>query len=504
MMARLILELVVRAALLVVGTAAVLYVMRIRAAALRHRVWTVMVVAMLLLPIWTPWGPKLSLRVLPVLPETTVEGMAPLQRATSNRLLSSTAISGPQAVLLGVYFLGAGLFLFRLALGTFRARKLIRGSAPHNGIYTNPLCAAPITVGFVRPVVIFPEHWQQRTQAQLESVLAHEGEHARRRDPLVQWLALLNRAIFWFHPAAWWVERSLSALAEEACDDHVLARGHNPADYAECLIDIARSVTGSGARVNVTGMAMPGNFLPQRIRRIIAGSPVQRITPTRMVFLAVACSITCTVFAAGALDHVKRDSRAQAAQTPNKSDSTTKAVTKFVLGDLKIEEQVRDRDAVQARILKQWRDREYSDVKELEDTVLEVGVRADFQDRGYFKVVVQNSKAALSDVMDGKQRVLIVVAVTEGPQFRLGNLTIQYVPADRPMVIPVNTIREQFRLREGDLFNVGKIRAGLESVQALYAARGYKDATLEPATNVDEARRVIDFTLRVMEGFRTK
>ena len=37
-------------------------------------------------------------------------------------------------------------------------------------------------------------------------VLAHEGEHARQRDPLIVALALLNRAVFWFHPLAWWLE----------------------------------------------------------------------------------------------------------------------------------------------------------------------------------------------------------------------------------------------------------------------------------------------------------
>ncbi len=48
---------------------------------------------------------------------------------------------------------------------------------------------------------------------------------------MVQWVALLNRAIFWFHPLAWWLERRLSALAEEACDDAVLKQGQDPVQY---------------------------------------------------------------------------------------------------------------------------------------------------------------------------------------------------------------------------------------------------------------------------------
>jgi TonB family protein len=161
-------------------------------------------------------------------------------------------------------------------------------------------------VGFLRPIVIFPEHWRQWPEAKLDAVLTHELEHARRRDSLVQWLALLNRALFWFHPVAWWLERHLSALAEESCDNVVLARGHNPREYSECLIDIARSVMRSGARLNIAGMAMPGSSLPQRIRKIIEGGPAPRVSRTRMACVAAACAITCTVFAVGTLGRAQQ------------------------------------------------------------------------------------------------------------------------------------------------------------------------------------------------------
>jgi beta-lactamase regulating signal transducer with metallopeptidase domain len=119
-------------------------------------------------------------------------------------------------------------------------------------------------------------------------------------------MALLNRALFWFHPVAWWLEGHLSALAEEACDNVVLARGHSPQKYAEYLIDMARSITRSGARLNITGMAMPGSFLPRRIRQIMESGPVPRISRTRIACVAAACAITCTVFAAGTLDHARQ------------------------------------------------------------------------------------------------------------------------------------------------------------------------------------------------------
>ena len=85
-----------------------------------------------------------------------------------------------------------------------------------------------MTVGWLHPVIVLPPNWRDWPAGKLEAVLTHEHEHARRRDPLVQWLALLNRAVFWFHPLAWWLERRISALAEEACDAAVMRRGHDP------------------------------------------------------------------------------------------------------------------------------------------------------------------------------------------------------------------------------------------------------------------------------------
>jgi TonB family protein len=305
-MERLFFECAVRAALLVSGTALVLYAMRVKAAAAKHSVWASVVLLMLVLPLWTAWGPKASLHVLPPLAQTTAkEAIAPV-RTISIAFLPSSLAATLQSVLLGVYLLGLSLLMLRLAIGTVRARRLVREAVSHNGMCISSLCAAPVTVGFFHPTVIVPEHWHQWPQAQLDAVLTHEHEHARRRDSLVQWLALLNRALFWFHPVAWWLERHLSALAEEACDSVVLAHGHSPHSYSEYLIDMARSVTRSGARLNVAGMAMPGSFLPQRIRQIIEGGQVPRISRTRMACVTAACAITCTVFAAGKLDRARQ------------------------------------------------------------------------------------------------------------------------------------------------------------------------------------------------------
>ena len=61
-MQNLLLECAVRAALMAVCTAAVLYVLQVKAARVRHAVWASVVVLMLALPVWTAWGPRAVVR----------------------------------------------------------------------------------------------------------------------------------------------------------------------------------------------------------------------------------------------------------------------------------------------------------------------------------------------------------------------------------------------------------------------------------------------------------
>jgi GWxTD domain-containing protein len=321
-MEQLLLEFSVRATLIAVGTAAVLLAFRIRTAANRHAAWTSVVLFMLLLPVWTAWGPKAPVRVLP--PLAPMHGTSPLHVSTAQAVAANAQQNRPaksvwekgRGLLAGIYVVGLVTLLGRLFIGTVPANRLA-GRATHDGnMLTNASCTAPITVGWFRPQVILPEYWRKWPQAQLNAVLIHENEHARRRDPLVQWLALLNRAIFWFHPLAWWLERRLSVLAEEACDAAVLSAGHDARDYSEYLLDIARSVMQAGGRLHALGSAMPGNFLPKRLRQILETTVAPGISRRRAVCLTAACLLTSVVFAAGTLDHARQPAALAAQRVP--------------------------------------------------------------------------------------------------------------------------------------------------------------------------------------------
>jgi hypothetical protein len=331
-----VLEWSLRALLMAAATAAVLRAFRVRAAAARHLAWTGVLAAMLLLPVWTAWGPKFAAPVLPAAVEqaTPPASFELLQSRDRQGAVEQSVVTPPASspntrpvppapapaapqpwnwrwVALACYFAVFGAMALRLLTGSHRALALARSATPGPGFLSSTGCAAPVTVGWLKPVILLPENWPTWPAAELDAVLTHEREHVRRRDPLVQWLALLNRAVFWFHPLAWWLERKLSALAEDACDAAVLQRGHDPHAYSDYLIDLARSVAARGGRVAVLGTAIDGGALASRIRRILDGRPAPAVPRRRLALALGLCALALTTFAACKLERAQKPAPGQ-------------------------------------------------------------------------------------------------------------------------------------------------------------------------------------------------
>lgn len=313
-MQTLFVEFVVRTSLLAAAVALLLRGLKIRTAATRHGVWTAVLFVMLLLPAWLVWGPKVGLPLLPrSQPAPAVAGqlqvtdpnpvIAPLRVAPSTSPSAQPSRTNGPGWMTILYFLGVLVLIARLAVGTLRVRMLRRQAAETDGRLTHESCSTPVTVGWSHPSVILPPDWREWPSARLDAVLVHEEAHARRRDPLIQWIALLNRAFFWFHPLAWWLEKRLAALAEETCDVAVLERGHDPHDYSEYLLDLSKSVETAGVRISAGAMAMPGPGLPERIRRMLTAPIAPRISRARMAYATLACTAAAAVLTSGTLIH---------------------------------------------------------------------------------------------------------------------------------------------------------------------------------------------------------
>jgi outer membrane protein assembly factor BamA len=117
--------------------------------------------------------------------------------------------------------------------------------------------------------------------------------------------------------------------------------------------------------------------------------------------------------------------------------------------------------------------------------------------------VIQTPSSLPLGLTDGHQSLRVIVSINPGDQFRLRNISIQSGAPDQTLSISAETLRKQFHLRDGDLFNTTEIREGLKRVQQLYASRGYASATTIPDTEVDKASHHIDLKLRITEGPHT-
>lgn len=98
----------------------------------------------------------------------------------------------------------------------------------------------PTAVGFFRPAVVLPV-WtlDQLSVEELNAVVLHELAHLRRWDDWTNLAQKILKAIFFFHPAVWFIESRLAIEREIACDDFVVEQTANAKSYAASLVSLA-------------------------------------------------------------------------------------------------------------------------------------------------------------------------------------------------------------------------------------------------------------------------
>jgi beta-lactamase regulating signal transducer with metallopeptidase domain len=153
---------------------------------------------------------------------------------------------------------------------------------------------APTAIGFFRPAVLLPR-WSlsDLSGPELRAVLLHELGHIRRWDDWTNLLQKLARAVFFFHPAVWWIDSKLCLEREIACDDLVLAHTGDSRSYAECLISLAEK--SMRHRSMALAVAAVGRMRQMARRLSLILDHPQRTASRRasMVAVASAAIIAC-------------------------------------------------------------------------------------------------------------------------------------------------------------------------------------------------------------------
>ncbi len=322
-----LLDLAVRATIVLSVAMAFQWLTRREPAAIRHHLWTMTFALLLLLPVLRLFGPSWE---VPLLPQASGPTEEPRFEAlehgasvvSSAGTLVPVAADAPEArgtveapeprrlvqlafVLWGI---GCGAAFISVGAGIWRFHRLVRGARPvENEAWLGQLDAlrkrlsvraevrlvlaqgsvTPMTGGVLRPVILLPASATAWSEARRHVVLAHELVHVRRRDALRQLLGRTVLALYWFHPASWVASHLAAARREEACDEEVLAVGARPSEYANHLLSLAES--GSLRRPALSLPMAQQSRLERRVRAILSPHrPRPRAAVAAVALVAVA------------------------------------------------------------------------------------------------------------------------------------------------------------------------------------------------------------------------
>jgi hypothetical protein len=178
-----------------------------------------------------------------------------------------------------------------------------------------------------------------------------------------------------------------------------------------------------------------------------------------------------------------------------RSESAGQQVTSLVVSDLRIEGDVRDREAVQTEIVKDLAPCNFLFAPRPLDEIAGAFIQIDFQRRGYYEVEVADVKVQQLDTKHGKERVLVTAHVNEGNQFRLSQITFE-----NNSIFKESALRKEISISDDDIFNIEKIRQGVLRLTHDYGIFGFIDATVQPDFKIEQTNHTISVALRIFAG----
>jgi beta-lactamase regulating signal transducer with metallopeptidase domain len=155
-------------------------------------------------------------------------------------------------------------------LGTFAARRQVR-------LCTSDELVVPAALGLFRPAIVFPAALLPQLSAhEIEMIVRHELAHLNRWDDWTNLAQKVVKAVFFFHPAVWWIENRLTLEREMACDDIVLTQTASPKAYASSLISFAEKLHSARGLALAQALVSRMHQMSLRVAQILDDKRPQR------------------------------------------------------------------------------------------------------------------------------------------------------------------------------------------------------------------------------------
>ncbi len=176
------------------------------------------------------------------------------------------------------------------------------GVSRNIGLWFSEYITTPITIGFLKPLILFPvAAMSHLSMQQAEAVLMHELAHIRRHDYLINLVAQMLRTVLYFNPFVIILVNIIEKEREFGCDDLVLRNKFTALDYSEALLALEQH----SFRPVFFALPVSGNknHLLRRIERI-HGLGKNRLAAGKTILRSLCTAfIAVVIFAYGTQKH---------------------------------------------------------------------------------------------------------------------------------------------------------------------------------------------------------
>jgi beta-lactamase regulating signal transducer with metallopeptidase domain len=131
-----------------------------------------------------------------------------------------------------------------------------------------------LAAGLFRPVIVLPASWATGLSPDMaEAVLAHELAHLRRHDVWLNAVQRIVEAVFFYHPAVWWLSNRVRAERELCCDELAVAATGNRLAYATALEMAVRDSCPARGLILANGIGGRQMAVLERVRHVLNLEP---------------------------------------------------------------------------------------------------------------------------------------------------------------------------------------------------------------------------------------
>ncbi|MDK9718427.1 MAG: outer membrane protein assembly factor BamA [Trichlorobacter sp.] len=115
-----------------------------------------------------------------------------------------------------------------------------------------------------------------------------------------------------------------------------------------------------------------------------------------------------------------------------------------------------------------------------------------YMNNGYINVKVGEPTMKLAE---DQESLLVDISITEGDQFRIGEITFK-----GDILYPEKEIRQKFKTEPGEVFSRANLRADIGTLTDMTADKGYAFNNVNPQSKPDPEKKLVDLVFEVEKG----